>query len=83
MTTAARSADEILAELRDVSTRRNVARDQDRELYARQVALYVEARETVDPPVRLRDVADAANATVVAVDAAIAKYHGRRGAVGR
>lgn len=78
--TAIRSADAVLAELRDVAARRTAAREAEQALYAQQVALYIEARETVDPPIRLKDVAEAAGATVVAVDAAVAKYHGRRGA---
>ena len=79
MTTTMRSRDDVLAELRDVSTRRTAARDADRALYAQQVALYIEAREGVDPPVLLKEIAEASGSSVVAVDAAIAKHHGRRG----
>ena len=74
-----RNRDMALTELRDIASRRTRAQDEADVLYVRQVELYVELRE-FDPPVLLREIADAAGAKVVAVDAAITKHLNRRAA---
>ena len=74
-----RTRDIALGELQDVASRRTSAQNEADELYVRQVELYVELRE-FDPPVLLREIAAAAGAKVVAVDAAITKHLTRRAA---
>lgn len=78
MTAKVRDRADVLAEIHDVAIKRGAAKEEEKALYARQVELYVEAREALDPPLKLKEIADAAGATVVAVDAAIAKHTSRR-----
>ena len=72
-----RTRDDVLAELRAVASVRHTAQREADEQYARQVELYVEAR-AFEPPILLREIADAAQAKVVAVDAAITKLLTKR-----
>ena len=83
---AVRSREDAIAELRDVVTRRAAAQDEADALYVRQVELYVECHERVDPPVLMKDIALIINeaapgfpgGTLVAVSAAIKKLRDKQ-----
>ena len=81
--TTGRAREEVLAELAAVAARRAASQADVDALYVRQVELYVECHERVDPPVLMKDIAEAAGGTLVGVSAAIKKHKERALANGR